>query len=35
MAVPTSGALSMESIAQESLYGTWGFRNDNWTNIYV
>ena len=24
MAVPTSGALSMESIAQEALYGTWG-----------
>ena len=24
MAVPTSGALSMESIEQEALYGTWG-----------
>jgi len=24
MAIPTSGALSMESIAQEALYGTWG-----------
>jgi len=24
MAVPTSGALSMQDIAQEALYGTWG-----------
>ncbi len=24
MAIPTSGALSMEDIAQEALYGTWG-----------